>query len=49
MRKKVILACTDCGARNYTSESNKETSAERLEIKKFCSNCNAHTMHKETK
>lgn len=49
MRKKIILACTDCGSRNYTSESNKDSRAERLEIKKFCSTCNAHTMHKETK
>ncbi|MDQ0220538.1 50S ribosomal protein L33 [Peribacillus cavernae] len=49
MRKKVILACTDCDSRNYTSESNRESSPERLEIKKFCSTCNAHTMHKETK
>ena len=47
--KKIILACTDCGSRNYSSESNKASSTERLEIKKFCSTCNAHTIHKETK
>ncbi len=49
MRKKIVLACTDCGSRNYSSESNKASSTERLEVKKFCSTCNAHTIHKETK
>ncbi|MEC2057930.1 50S ribosomal protein L33 [Peribacillus psychrosaccharolyticus] len=49
MRKKIILACNDCSSRNYSSESNKETSSERVEIKKYCSTCNAHTIHKETK
>ncbi|WP_174734500.1 50S ribosomal protein L33 [Mesobacillus harenae] len=47
MRVKVILACVECGSRNYTS--NKENLAERLELKKFCKTCNAHTVHKETK
>lgn len=49
MRKKIILSCADCGSRNYSSESNKALSIERLEIKKFCRTCNAHTTHKETK
>jgi large subunit ribosomal protein L33 len=49
MRNKIILACMDCGSRNYSSESNKTTNVERLEMKKFCSTCNAHTTHKETK
>lgn len=48
MRKKVVLACVDCGNRNYTTMKNS-SSAERLEIKKFCKNCNAHTAHRETK
>ncbi|MBD1382779.1 50S ribosomal protein L33 [Metabacillus arenae] len=48
MRKKVILACTDCGNRNYTTMKNT-SSAERLEMKKFCRVCNSHTIHRETK
>ena len=48
MQKKVTLACTECGSRNYSYEK-KSTSAERLELKKFCKNCNAHPDHKETK
>jgi large subunit ribosomal protein L33 len=49
MNKKVTLACVDCGTRNYSTTSNKETQTERLELKKYCSACGAHTVHKETK
>jgi large subunit ribosomal protein L33 len=48
MRKKVILACVECGSRNYTTMKNN-SSAERLEMKKFCKTCNSHTNHRETK
>ncbi|MFD1778861.1 MULTISPECIES: 50S ribosomal protein L33 [Fredinandcohnia] len=48
MRKKVILACVECGSRNYTTMKNS-SSAERLEMKKFCKTCNSHTNHRETK
>ncbi|MFE8698585.1 50S ribosomal protein L33 [Cytobacillus sp. FJAT-53684] len=47
MRKKVVLACKECGSRNYSTMSNKET--ERVELKKFCKTCNSHTTHRETK
>ncbi|MBT2758965.1 50S ribosomal protein L33 [Mesobacillus foraminis] len=49
MRKKITLACVDCGSRNYTTAGSKENQTERLELKKFCNNCNAHTVHRETK
>ncbi|HAQ06575.1 MAG TPA: 50S ribosomal protein L33 [Bacillus bacterium] len=49
MNKKVILACVDCGTRNYSTTSNKDTQTERLELKNHCSNCGAHTVHKETR
>lgn len=48
MGKKVVLACASCGSRNYTTNSNKETQA-RLELKKFCTSCGTHTIHRETK
>jgi large subunit ribosomal protein L33 len=48
MSKKVILACVDCGSRNYSTVS-KQTQAERLELKKFCKTCATHTNHRETK
>lgn len=49
MRVGITLACTECKRRNYTSTKNKKTTTERLELKKYCPNCNSHTLHKETK
>lgn len=49
MRVNVTLACTECKQRNYISEKNKRTNTERIEMKKFCKFCNAHTLHRETK
>lgn len=49
MNEKVILTCTECLSRNYTTHRNKKTQTERLELKKFCKKCGKHTIHKETK
>ncbi|MGV3464449.1 MAG: 50S ribosomal protein L33 [Heyndrickxia sp.] len=48
MQKKVALACEKCGSRNYTVD-HTQAQTERLELKKFCRHCNAHTVHRETK
>lgn len=48
MQRKVALACEKCGSRNYIAD-HKQSQTERLEIKKFCKHCNAHTIHRETK
>ena len=49
MRVKVVLACSECGARNYTTSKDKVKHPERLARRKFCSKCNAHTEHRETR
>ncbi|RIW30005.1 50S ribosomal protein L33 [Bacillus salacetis] len=49
MSSKVVLACNECGSRNYTAPNDRSGKKNRLELKKFCSTCNAHTLHKETK
>ncbi|WNF37037.1 50S ribosomal protein L33 [Bacillaceae bacterium IKA-2] len=49
MRKKVVLGCGICKARNYTTEKNPALNPERVETKKFCKVCNEHTLHLETK
>ncbi|WP_347862830.1 50S ribosomal protein L33 [Salimicrobium sp. PL1-032A] len=49
MRKKVILACTECSGRNYSTHKKAEKTNERLEVNKFCTRCNGHTLHRETK
>ncbi|MCY9807146.1 50S ribosomal protein L33 [Lentilactobacillus senioris] len=46
--KKVALACSVCGSRNYTIPTNPNRT-NRLEIKKFCKYCGQHTLHRETK
>ncbi|RUL54735.1 50S ribosomal protein L33 [Lysinibacillus antri] len=48
MARKVALSCEKCGNRNY-SVPEKANSSERLEFKKYCSHCNEHTVHKQTK
>jgi large subunit ribosomal protein L33 len=49
VRVTVTLACTDCKQRNYTTTKNKKTTANRLELKKYCPTCKHHTLHRETK
>lgn len=49
MRELVILACTVCKNRNYTSTKNKRKHPDRLEHKKYCRFCSKHTVHKETR
>lgn len=47
--KKIALACTVCGSRNYSKPAGSQVRTERLEVKKFCRYCNKHTVHRETK
>ncbi|GAE35312.1 50S ribosomal protein L33 [Halalkalibacter akibai] len=49
MRINVVLACGVCQSRNYSTEKNKETTSERIEMKKFCKSCQERTLHRETK
>ena len=46
---KVILTCSVCLSRNYTTSRNKAQKTERLELSKYCPKCGKHTLHKETK
>ena len=54
----ITLECTECrtnsdkrtpGISRYTTKKNRRNTPNRLEIKKFCPNCNRHTLHKEIK
>lgn len=49
MRVGITLECTDCKHRNYTTTKNKKNDPNRIEMKKYCRFCNAHTVHKETR
>ena len=35
-RVQVVLACAECGDRNYTTTKNKKLHPERMEVKKYC-------------
>jgi large subunit ribosomal protein L33 len=57
-RVVITLECTECrinndkrtpGISRYTTKKNRRNTPNRLEIKKFCPNCNRHTLHKEIK
>lgn len=49
MSEKVILTCSECLSRNYTTQKNKQTHTVRMEVRKYCKKCGKHTIHKETK
>ncbi|MGD8860617.1 MAG: 50S ribosomal protein L33 [Myxococcales bacterium] len=48
-RVRVVLACSECGARNYHTTKARGRQQERLSIKKYCPSCQRHTLHKESK
>ncbi len=48
-RDLVILECSECGRRNYTTDKNKRTVSGRLSKKKYCSSDRRHTVHVEKK
>jgi len=43
------LVCENCKERNYTQVVGKNRSVGSLKLKKHCSRCRKHAMHKETK
>ena len=54
----ITLECTSCrsnihkrspGISRYMTKKNRRNNPERLELKKYCSNCNKITLHKEIK
>lgn len=54
----ITLECTECrkntnkrsnGVSRYLSTKNRRNTPEKLELLKYCSYCNKHTIHKETK
>lgn len=49
MHEIIILACTECKRRNYSTRKNKKKNPDRLERKKFCEFCRKHVPHREQK
>jgi len=49
MRTIILLQCTECKDKNYSSTKNKKNTPDKLELSKYCRRCRKHTLHKETK
>ncbi|UCF79051.1 MAG: 50S ribosomal protein L33 [Candidatus Eiseniibacteriota bacterium] len=49
MREQIIMACSKCKRRNYSSTKDKRKHPDRMELKKYCPFCRAHTLHKESR
>jgi len=49
VRPVITLACESCKRRNYTTQKNRRNTTAKLELKKYCRWCRAHSLHKETK
>ena len=48
-KNKVILTCTECLSRNYTTSKNQSQKGERLELMKYNPILKKMTLHKEIK
>ena len=49
MRDILLLQCTVCKRKNYSTRKNKKNTTEKLVLKKYCKFDRRHTEHKETK
>jgi len=49
VRDIILLQCTECKSKNYSTMKNKKNTTEKINIKKFCKKDRRHTVHKETK
>lgn len=48
-KNMIKLQCEQCKKINHYSKKNKQKLKDRLELKKLCSSCGTHILHKETK
>lgn len=48
-RTVIHFQCSECKNRNYSKMVSKKRKFGKLSLKKFCSKCRGHKMHKEIK
>jgi large subunit ribosomal protein L33 len=48
-RIQILLECTECGLRPYSTYKNKANTQDKLNLKKYCPKDRKHTMFKEVK
>jgi len=49
MQDIILLQCTECKNKNYSTTKNKKNTTEKLNLKKYCRHCRRHVLHRETK
>ncbi|MFN7065428.1 MAG: 50S ribosomal protein L33 [Aquificaceae bacterium] len=49
VREIIVLACTECKRKNYSTTKNKQKHPQRMELRKYCKWCKKHTLHREVK
>jgi large subunit ribosomal protein L33 len=49
MRVNILMECTECKRRNYSTSKNKKNTDGRIELNKYCKWDKKVTVHKETK
>jgi large subunit ribosomal protein L33 len=49
MQDIILLQCSGCKNKNYSTTKNKKNTTEKLNLKKYCKHCRKHVLHKETK
>jgi large subunit ribosomal protein L33 len=49
VRVVITLACAECKNRNYATKKNKRNNPDRVELRKYCSFCHKHTVHREAR
>ncbi len=49
MRDIILLQCSECKRKNYSTKKNKKNTTGKVELKKYCKFDKRHTVHKETK
>ncbi|HEU0022943.1 MAG TPA: 50S ribosomal protein L33 [Dehalococcoidia bacterium] len=48
-RGVITLQCGECRERNYSSVKNRRNDTQRLELRKYCSRCREHKVHREVR
>jgi len=49
VRAIITMACTDCRERNYSTNKNRRNDTQRIELRKYCSRCRGHKLHREVR
>ena len=49
VRGVITMQCSDCRERNYATVKNRRNDTQRMELRKYCSRCRTHRVHREVR